>query len=219
MAYRDYARLDTVYWRSSLLDSAQENRRASLRSADDEQSRATRAQLIGAYEQAAAAQLKSPSVTWLCENAGVGRSTFYTHFASVEELAIAAITAGFEPISIADTARRRAHPDERRAIARDGLHAIIDDIERTRAVLEYTVRIGSRAAVLDRLIEQFARHTRQTIAVEYAELDAARLDVVTEFVSAGTAHIVLRWIEGRGDLSRAELVDQLTDVLPAPLTR
>ncbi len=201
------------------MSSAQESRRASLRVADDEQARATRAQLIGAYTHAATTQLKSPSVTWLCENAGVGRSTFYTHFASVEELAIATITAGFGPISIADTSRRRAHSDERRAIARDGLDAMIVDIERTRAVLDYTVRIGSRAAVLDRLIEQFACYIRQTIAVEYAELDAARLDIVTQYVSAGTAHIVLRWIEGRSTLSRAELVDQLTDVLPAPLTR
>jgi AcrR family transcriptional regulator len=201
------------------MDTAQESRRATLRSGEDEQSRATRALLIGAYEQAAAARLRSPSVTWMCERAGVGRSTFYTHFASVEELAITAITAGFEPISVSDTDRRRAHPDQRRAIAGDGLHSIIENLERARPVLEYTLRIGSRAALLTRLIEQFALHTRQTVALEYEGLDAARLEVVTEYVSAGAAHSVLRWIEGGTALTRAELVAQLLDLLPAPLIR
>lgn len=200
------------------MHSAQENRRVSLRGADDEQSRNTRALLMNAYEHAASARLRQPSVTWICERSDVGRSTFYTHFASVEELALATITAGFEPVSASDTDRRLAHSDERRAIARDGLTAIIEGLERARSILSYTVTIGSRAAVLDRLIERFAHHTRQTIAVEYAELDAARLDVVTEYVSAGTAHTVLRWLEGRSALSRSELVDQLLDVLPSPLT-
>ncbi len=201
------------------MSSAQESRRASLRDADDDQSRATRLLLIGAYEQAAAARLARPSVTWLSERAGVGRSTFYTHFASVEDLAIATITASFEPIATSDTDRRRAHTDDRRAIARDGLSAIIESIERSRAVLDYTVHIGSRAAVLDRLIAQFAHYTRETIAVEYDHLDAARRDIVTEYVSAGTAHTVLQWVEGRMPLRRSALVDQLLDVLPVPLTR
>lgn len=201
------------------MHSAQEHRRESLRGADDEQSRTTRALLMGAYEQAASARLRRPSVTWICERAGVGRSTFYTHFASVEELALATITAGFAPVSASDTDRRLAHSDERRAIARDGLTAIIEGLERARGVLGYTVAIGSRAAVLDRLIERFAHHTRMTIAVEYDGLDEARLDTVTQYVSAGTAHTVLRWIEGGSPLSRSELVDQLLDVLPTPLTR
>lgn len=201
------------------MNSAQANRRDSLRNAEDEQSRATRMLLMDAYGQAAAAQTKQPSVTWLCEQAGVGRSTFYTHFASVEELAIATITAGFEPISSSDTDRRRARSEDRRRIAEDGLISIIEDIERTREVLEYTVRIGSRAAVLDRLIEQFALHTRETIALEYGDLDAPRLEIINQFVSAGTAHTVLHWLEGKSRLDRSELVSQLVDVLPPALTR
>lgn len=219
MAFQLYASNRHCLPKVAQVNSAQETRRAALRDAEDDQSRATRLLLIAAYEQAAAAKLARPSVTWLCERAGVGRSTFYTHFASVEDLAIATITASFEPIATADTDRRRAHSDERRAIARDGLSALIESIERTRSVLDYTVQIGSRAAVLDRLIEEFAHYTRETIAVEYDHLDAARRDIVTEYVSAGTAHTVLQWVEGRMPVSRSDLIERLVDVLPAPLTR
>jgi len=195
----------------------QESRRTELRGAEDVQARETRRRLLAAYRQAARERLPRPSVTWLCERSGVARSTYYTHFATVDDLAVHAITESFANVSDVDLERRTAHEEDRRTISRAGLTHTVEALEQSRDVLEYAISVGSRAAVLERLVEQFAAFTGRTVATEYDHLPDRAREVVTQFVSAGVAHVLLRWLED-GAADRDELVDQLVDVLPAGFT-
>lgn len=196
----------------------QADRRADLRAADDTQSLETRRRLVEAFRAAAAEELPRPSVTWICDRSGVARSTFYTHFATVDDLAVFTITGGFADLSAVDVALRSAHAQDRRAITRAGLEPLVDGLERARPDLAYAMRIGSRAAVLERLVAQVAHHTRHTIDTEYPDRTEEERALTTEFVSAATVHTVLRWLDG-GTLPRERLVEHLIDLLPTELTR
>jgi len=131
-------------------------------------------------------------VTWICERSGVGRSTFYTHFATVDDLAVFAITETFAATSAADVAEGTTHTQDRRAITREGVGRVVDALEATRDDLDHAVRIGSRAAVTERLVAEFASFTAGTVAAEFTEFTSAERDLVTEFVSAATVQAVLR---------------------------
>lgn len=179
----------------------------------------TRAALIGAYQTAAAANVDAPpSVTWLCTDAQVGRSTFYTHFASVEELAMATVTAGFEKLSLGDVGRRMARTDERRRIAADGLAEMFALLQQSKGVLEFAIRTGSRSAVHDLFAREFAKYIHGTVAVEFPHLTPAQVDIATEYVSAGTAHVALTWLESDFSATQSDLIGLLLDLLPARLT-
>ncbi|PPF45977.1 hypothetical protein C5B85_04760 [Pseudoclavibacter sp. AY1F1] len=197
--------------------TSQERKRQNLRVVDDEQARATRSRLLAAVREIAAENVQRPSVTLLCERSGVARSTFYTHFATVEDLAVQALTEVFGEVSADDVRRRIQHRESGRDIARDGLDRVIAALEGSRELLDYTIGIGSRAAVLESLIGQFAASTLVTVVTEYSELDASVQAFINDYVSAGTAHTILAWMENPGARGRDDLIEQLVDLLPARL--
>lgn len=200
------------------MSRAQEARRADLETADHTKVVQTRHRLVEAFRVAANQGLPTPSVTWICRQAGVGRSTFYTHFATVEDLALFTITAAFAATSEVDLSRRSAHEEDRRSIARAGLASLAEAFDSGRDVIRYAIRIGSRPAVIERLVTEFMRLTSKTVALEYQDLPASRIDVLTAYVSAGTVRAFMLWLEGDA-LDREELIDQLLELLPSGLTR
>ncbi|MGW8482643.1 hypothetical protein ACWGJP_05850 [Microbacterium sp. NPDC055903] len=200
------------------MSAAQASTRSERGAADDPQVHETRRRLVQALREAAEEDRASVSVTWLCTRAGVARSTFYTHFATVDDLAVFTIVQAFAAAADADVARRSAHDGQRTAITRAGLERVVDAFESTRDDILYAVRLGSRPAVIERLIADFARLTRPTIRTELASHGEAAQNLMAEFVGAGTVHAVLRWME-HGGMTRSALIDQLVEMLPAALTR
>lgn len=199
-------------------ETSQESRRTSMRNTTDDRVTSTRGTLVSAYRFAAEQQVSNLSVTWLCTHAQVGRSTFYTHFASVDELAIAAITADFGSISDQDISHRRSSSADRRRIARDGLLALIHSLDASRSLVDYAVRVGSHADVLAGLIATFVEHIHATVALEYSSRSPEHKALIEEYVGAGTAHVLLSWLNDPSPLAPDELVDWLVDLLPQLLT-
>lgn len=198
--------------------SSQTARRDDLQAVDDPQVRETRKRLVEAFQFAVARELPTVSVTWICTHSGVARSTFYTHFATVDDLAIFTIVEAFAAVSDADVERRRAHTEDRESITRIGLHQEIDVLLASRGTILYAARIGSRAELVDRLAAEATRLVRRTIAAELEHLSESSIDLMAEFVGAGTTHLLFLWLE-RGAVSRDELVDEIVEMLPRALTR
>ncbi|WP_053351596.1 hypothetical protein [Leucobacter musarum] len=196
----------------------QANRRAELRTAGDDQASQTRSRLIAAFREAAAARTPRLSATWLCERSGVGRSTYYTHFATVDELAAEAITDALSEISETDIARRTGVHSRRDLITRDGLRRLIAELERARPLLDYAFTIGSRAQIFEHLVTRFEALTRRTVEAEFQGADDATISITTSFVSAGTVHALLRWLSDRDPAPAETVVHTLTALLPPELT-
>lgn len=200
------------------MGNPQATRRSDLQEVDHAKVIQTRRRLVDAFRDAAREQRMPVSVTWVCDRAGVARSTFYTHFGTVDDLAVFSISQAFAEASDADVQLRSAHEEDRRSITRAGLERVVDAFEATSSDIDYAIRIGSRAAVIERLTTEFALLTRRTIATELDGLDERARDLMAEFIGAGTVHVVFTWME-RGRPDRDLLIERLIDVLPAGLTR
>ncbi|MBL3699915.1 hypothetical protein D3228_09665 [Leucobacter luti] len=196
----------------------QANRRAALRAAEGDQSGSTRARLIAAFREAAAMQLDRPSATWICDRAGVGRSTYYTHFATVDELAAETITESWEAVSHEDVARRTGPHSGRDVITREGLGRVVSELTRSRELIEYATRIGSRALVLEHLVQRFERFTSRTVAAEFTGASPGARALITSYISAGTVHALFRWLEEPSSETAETVIQAIFELLPATLT-
>lgn len=200
------------------MNGTQAERRSSFQKTGDAQVIQTRAKLIDSFRLAAVERRPTVSVSWICAQAGVARSTFYTHFATVEDLAVNAIAQAFAQTSVEDLARRSAAEVDRRTITRLGLESLAVAFEVSRGDIGYAMELGLRAAVVDRLVMDFTKLTRKTVALEVGSVSDASLDLMAQFIGGGTVNAFFLWLE-REAPSRAELVEELLDLLPAALTR
>jgi AcrR family transcriptional regulator len=194
-----------------------EERRNDLRSAEDVQARDTRRRLTEAYRQAVEQRRERPSVTWLCKQSGVARSTYYTHFATVEDLAVHCVTEALADVSEVELDQRTGHRQDRATITRTALIRTVETLEQNREVLEHAIGLGSRGAILERLTDQIVIHTRRTVDAEYPQIEPAEREVIAQFIGAGTVHVILRWMHD-GAISRDQLVTQLVGLYPGGIT-
>ncbi|MFK4789514.1 TetR/AcrR family transcriptional regulator [Microbacterium sp. ZW T5_56] len=194
----------------------QTQRRARLRDASDPNSLSTRRQLRTAYEDAATEHVRRVSVSWLCERAGVGRSTFYTHFSAVEDLAAYVVTSGFDELAEEDI-RARSSGVSGSDAAHAGLARVVAMLADQRAVIEYSFAEGSRSSVVANMVSWFALYTRDTIARAYDDRDDAQIDLIAEFVSAGVVHAALLALEQGTITNHEDIVDLLSAMLPEAL--
>lgn len=109
------------------------------------------------------------SVTSICEAAGVARSTFSTHFATVDELAPAALGAALTAAVADDTERRAAHELDRVTITQLG-----------------AIACASRDALEPRLVARAAESVGQVIFTEHPEFAEADARLHANFIAAGT---------------------------------
>lgn len=196
----------------------QGHRRTRLRTLDDARSTSTRARLVAAYKTAAAEGIRHVGVSWLCNASGVARSTFYTHFLGVEDLAAFAVTQSLGRLAVEDL-EVRASGTSGAAAAHDGLEQVVATFTGSRDLLNYSFAQTSRAVVVDSIIDWFASYTRETVERAYADSTDDRVDLVTSFISAGVVRMIMEWLDAPGGITPEGIVDELMGLLPEALRR
>jgi len=73
----------------------------------DPRAQRTRALLLAEFERQLALHGEMPTVASLVRDAGVSRSSFYSHFTSIEELPVAAVRSALDQLGERDTEMRR----------------------------------------------------------------------------------------------------------------
>ncbi|MFG1925132.1 hypothetical protein [Cryptosporangium sp. NPDC048952] len=191
---------------------AQQTRRESLAATDDVRAVETRRRLISAFRDA----VDGPdlSVTEFCRTARVARSTFYTHFATMQDVAVAAVSEVFAEIEPLDSSRRSDHVLSRPEITRLGLRAMVDGLWEARALVRYA---GSKPLIQSKLVEEVAVVARGTVLSELPSLDENGVRTLALYMAAGTVYVLLDWIE-EPSISADELMEHLYTAFPAWLT-
>lgn len=192
-------------------------RRTELQETSDARVRHTRERLMTAYRALVSADTGDVSALAVCRAAGVARSTFYTHYETIEDLAVASIADAFAVTSSLDVQRRMLRAASSREITRAGLTRMIAILEEQRAMVLATKRLASRAAILERLVTEVSRAVRAAIRAEDPALGEPAFTTLTDFVAAGVVHASLGWLE-RDDRDPRAIVEQLMELLPAVLT-
>ena len=186
-------------------------RRDDLRGKDDIRVARTRQRLIDAFTRAVTSGA-TPSVASLCREAMVGRTTFYTHFATLEDLAVTLVADAFGAIADADVEARREGGRSRDRIAYESLRWVVAELDDLRGILLAGIRLGTRAGVLERLVDLVAEHTRPIVAPSFE--DPAASGIAARFLAAAVVHAVVGWIESDEPVSEGELVTVLAALLP-----
>lgn len=189
-------------------------RRITLADTADPRAIATRQALVDAFVALVTRADSRTSVTSICKAAGVARSTFYTHFATVDELAAAAVGAALTAAVAADTERRAAHQLDRVTITHLGVREMVLAAHATRELILGAIASASRDALQPRLVARVAESVGQVIFTEHPEFAEADAQLHANFIAAGTVQVLLDWIE-RDGVDEERLIEQIAYLMPA----
>lgn len=161
------------------------------------------------------------TVASISRKAGVGRSTFYTHFSSTDEVIGALVDQMFDDLGMQDEAWRNDPSRLRSEITRIGLASLIEVIRSARTYLAGAAA-GSAGAgttrVRERLTEVMEASLRSTILAERPNADEGYLKTVAAFIAGGVLGTVLGWFEDPRGRTEPQIIETLYEMLPDWLT-
>src|SRR6516165_10236908 len=170
----------------------------------------TRRKLVAAFHAAVAdADPSAMSVASLTRAAGVNRTSFYSHFASPEDLAIHALSDLLDVIGDADILMP-AQEASRRA-----LEDIVGFVHERRDSYARVLGPGAAPRLLMAVTEAFTERTVASLERIGTRPPGADLRVTARFLAGGVLGVIGAWLSD--DQSRwtpDELVEALTHCLP-----
>lgn len=200
------------------MDPSPQQRRRNARSASgDERPQRTKLRLAAALTDVLNAGTEA-SVASVSAAAGVGRSTFYTHFTSLDELIDFAIVALFADLAPLDHERRSSRALGRLEITQIGLSELLDGLLGNQALLALAAASPASERLRTHLIATMASSLRNTILAERPLASDAFVEITSQYIASGVIAVTLDAIERPDRFDRAELTATLVEALPAWLT-
>jgi AcrR family transcriptional regulator len=176
----------------------------------------TRQKLVDAFHAGIAdGDLSDLSVSSLARAAGINRTSFYSHFASPEDLAIHALSELFDVIGNADTARRSSHSVPAAEASRRALWDIVEFVAPRRST--YARVLGPAAA--PRLLRAVSEAYTEQAAVALSRIPSrppgTDVTLTARFLAGGVLGVIGAWLgEDSPSRSPEELVEALVQCLP-----
>lgn len=177
----------------------------------------TREKLLAAFHEAVRTQDPARmTVAALARTAGVNRTSFYTHFASPEDLAVHALSELFDLVGNADIVLRARGSLTGAEASRRALTDIVVFVAQRRASYVNLLGPGAAPTVKKAVTDAYVR--RAVEALERNENRPPGVDpvVTAHFLAGGGLGVLGSWLaEDRPRRSPEELVDALVGCLPA----
>jgi len=160
------------------------------------------------------------SVTSLCREAGVHRTTFYGHHESVHDFAIEQYGYEFDAISVVDVDPSEGDPSQVAGRYEDSLRSLLEHVASERAGYRGLLRSRSRwlfHSVLDVRIRHRALIAVQVWAergVEGAPTDPGAQEEAAAYIAGGLVGAMETWALGDDD-DIAAATERFTALLPS----
>jgi AcrR family transcriptional regulator len=176
----------------------------------------TRQKLIGAFHAAVAeSDPAAMSVAALARAAGVNRTSFYSHFASPDDLAIHALSELFDVVKDADILMRagRAVPGEE--ASRRALRDIVGFVCERRGTYARVLGPGSAPRLQRAITEAFTERAVASLERVDTRPPGADVAVTARFLAGGVLGVLGAWLcEDPPGWSPDDLVEALIQCLP-----
>ena len=176
----------------------------------------TRQKLVDAFHAAVAdADPAAMSVASLTRAAGVNRTSFYSHFASPEDLAIHALSDLFDVVGDADILMRSEHSVPAEEASRRALRDIVGFVYERRDSYARVLGPGAAPRLLRAVTEAFTERTVVSLDRIGTRPPGADVRVTARFLAGGVLGVIGAWLSD--DQSRwtpDELVEALIHCLP-----
>lgn len=175
----------------------------------DPRAERTRQLIFTAIRTLIAQPAASVSVAEIVRLAGISRSSFYAHFASLDVLAAELLQAQFADIGAAGLDLPR--PRSRENASRLGYARLVAHMVENFPLYASVLELPLTRSAHDEIIEAYATHMLESVLVFD---DAVNAQLVTTYVAGGALTLIGAWMRGHLDVSDDELVDQLVALVP-----
>ncbi len=179
------------------------------KSTPDPRAERTRQLIFTAIRTLIAQPAASVSVNDIVRLAGISRSSFYAHFASLDVLAAELLQAQFADIGAAGLDLPRPRTGEN--APRLGYARLIDHMVENFPLYASVLELPLTRSAHDQIIAAYATHMLESVLVFN---ESAHSELVTTYVAGGALTLIGAWMRGHLDVSDDELVDQLVALLP-----
>ena len=187
--------------------------RSGIRASGDPRVARTRQAILDAVESLAAGD-DPITVAAIVRTAGIGRSSFYTHFSGVDELAVTVLSGVFQAIGLEDVELRRHRIVSGSEAARVAQVRLVSHLVQHRALYASMLALPFTSAVYTQAVEGYAAQVRATIALLPEIPFGLSVDAVAVYTASGSLGLLAHWIRSDNPIPADALVDQLMSLVP-----
>jgi len=188
--------------------------RSGIRISGDPRVVRTRQAILDAVETLAAGDAPI-TVAAIVRTAGIGRSSFYTHFSGIDELAVTVLRGVFEAIGLEDVELRRHRIVSGKEAARLAQVRLVGHLVQHRALYASMLALPFTSAVFTQAVESYATQVQATIALLPEIPLGFSPEAVAIYTASGSLGLLAHWIRSDNPVPADALVDQLMSLLPA----
>lgn len=188
--------------------------RSGIRTSGDPRVVRTRQAILEAVETLANGD-EPITVAAIVRTAGIGRSSFYTHFSGIDELAVTVLSGVFEAIGAEDLELRRHRIVSGAEAARVAQVRLVGHLVQNRALYASMLTLPFTSAVYTKAVEGYAAQVRATIALLPEIPHGLSADAVAIYTASGSLGLLAHWIRSDDPVPADVLVDQLMSLVPA----
>lgn len=193
-------------------DSPIEQRRRELRRSRDPRPERTRQAIVDAVLELGISQASRITVSDIVRTAGVARSSFYTHFASLDRLAAEVFIQAADQITVPDP--RTIAPADRRAAWHQAQVNLIRHSRDTRALYATVLALPVSHEVHLAAVRITAKAIRTWIEhLPYVPSEVQARPVST-YIAAATIGLMSEWFHDETIGSEEQLLDTLMALTP-----
>ena len=174
----------------------------------------TRQAIFAAVEQLVNSGNTAVTVSDIVRSAQISRSAFYTHFAGIDELAIALLSGAFSEIGDSDLELRRAASIPGIDAARIAVSRLVDHMVRYRSLYIAVLGLPQSSSAYDRAVAEFALHVRETSVLVSGIPADVNVDDAAHFVASGSFALMMRWLRSAHAPSTEEMERRLVALMP-----
>ncbi|WP_052741017.1 TetR/AcrR family transcriptional regulator [Rhodococcus erythropolis] len=179
---------------------------------DDPRAKRTRALLLTEAEREIALSGRLPTVATLTQAAGVSRGAFYTHFRSIDELAVTAVRAALEEFG-AGAGAESVHSESARAQL--GYSAFFAHIAEHRPLFATLVATSSDGSAREELREALILQTVHAVSASKNKPQGLDPRQGAAYIVSGILGILSEWLCDPLPIDPDQLADQISELLPA----
>lgn len=199
-----------------------DGRREALRGSTDARAVRTRDRIVSALEYLAE-QGREINVSSVVREAGISRGTFYTHFSSLEDLAVEMqaevvhLLAGME--------RTAAHLDpkgtseSRRESISKALSEVVDHYYRYRSFYAAVFSMPISQAAAKARVEALATELQEHMSIDAVVPEHVNVRMASLFIAGGWITVLSEWTLGSFEATGEQVAEHMVSLVPEWLYR
>lgn len=168
---------------------------------------------MAAVDELAAAGTAMPSVSQIVRQAGVSRSSFYTQFSGLEDLAVAVFSEALQQSTLLEAMARGSDDVSDWQATRLATTQLVKHISEHAEL--YRQGLPATAGAYLHVVATVAQQLEAGACLIQAPVNGIGVTAATRYLAGGMLALLHSWLSGELNATDEQIVDQLMSMLPA----